>query len=96
VADLLFDLGNLVAISKAVEYAIPVYELALSYGPTNPQLVARRRDYLATVAAENPTSGEPARDATPVIMRGATIIIASGVGLCVLIWLLSVSFKRRK
>ena len=42
VADLLFDLGNVLALTLTVEHAVPVYERALEYGPPREELVRRR------------------------------------------------------
>jgi hypothetical protein len=91
VADLLFDLGNLVAVSKSVEYAVPVYELALKYGPTNPVLVAQRRDSMIRIAESS--MGTPFNPLTSVVDGG--VIIIPIIGLAMLIWMFAVVRKRR-
>jgi tetratricopeptide (TPR) repeat protein len=57
VADLLADLGCLVTRSRSLEFAIPVFELALKYGPTHPETVQRRLMHYRNVVALNPISG---------------------------------------
>jgi hypothetical protein len=47
VADLLFDLANLYALTTTVEVAQPVYDLALKFGVKSPELVNARKDYIA-------------------------------------------------
>jgi len=42
VADLLFDLGNVLALTASLEHAVVVYEKALEYGPERPELVRQR------------------------------------------------------
>lgn len=42
VANLLFDLGNLLALTTSIEHARAVYDLSLSYEPTQANLVKRR------------------------------------------------------
>jgi hypothetical protein len=42
VADLLFDLGNVLALTRTVEHAAAVYAKALEYGPRDRELVTRR------------------------------------------------------
>jgi tetratricopeptide (TPR) repeat protein len=45
VADLLFELGNLLAITRTVEHAAGIYGLALSYNPQQRELVQARVEY---------------------------------------------------
>ena len=58
VADLLFDFGNVVALTNVVEQAVPVYELAKEYGVQNPDLLDRRIAHLRGLAMANPQSGQ--------------------------------------
>jgi tetratricopeptide (TPR) repeat protein len=44
VADLLSDLGNLIAVTEYLETALPVYDLSLKYYPANLYQVLRHRD----------------------------------------------------
>ena len=44
VADLLFDLGNVLALTKTAEHAKAVYELSLAYNPTHEDIVRSRLD----------------------------------------------------
>lgn len=53
VADLLFDLGNALSLTKSLEHAIPVYDLALDYGPAREELVCARRDRAVTLSARS-------------------------------------------
>jgi tetratricopeptide (TPR) repeat protein len=46
VADLLFDLGNLVALTESIERSIPLYDQSLQYMPDNFNAVLNRRDEL--------------------------------------------------
>ena len=50
VADLIFDLANLLALTKSVEHSIAVYDLALKYQPLNADIVSQRREYLNSIA----------------------------------------------
>jgi tetratricopeptide (TPR) repeat protein len=55
VGDLLFDLGNVVAMSMTAEHAIAVYDLALTYKPPQADLVARRRAHFQEVVQSRHT-----------------------------------------
>lgn len=57
VADLLFDLGNLLSLTNIVERAIPVYEYAKEYGVQDSSLLDLRMDHLEALVAANPESG---------------------------------------
>lgn len=54
VADLLFDLSNLVALRSTVEHATPICALALSYGPERADLVQSRLDRYRELANADP------------------------------------------
>ena len=56
-ADLLFDLGNILALTRIVEQAIPVYEFAREYGVQDALLLDRRLEHLQALVAANPGSG---------------------------------------
>ncbi|MDA1054005.1 MAG: tetratricopeptide repeat protein [Planctomycetota bacterium] len=71
VADLLFDLGNVVALMKIVEQAIPIYEFAREYGMQNPTLLDRRISQLQELAASNPRSGQREGALTVGVIVGA-------------------------
>lgn len=47
---LIADLGHLAALKKSVEFAVPVYELALSYRAPQAELIGRRRDHFRSIA----------------------------------------------
>jgi tetratricopeptide (TPR) repeat protein len=49
VADLLYDLANLIAITESIERALPVYNESLKYIPVNFDLVIERRDDLKEI-----------------------------------------------
>jgi tetratricopeptide (TPR) repeat protein len=57
VGDLLTDLGNVNSITLAVEYAIPVYELALTYGTPREEIVRLRKAHFEHLSAWNLLSG---------------------------------------
>eukprot|EP00913_Durusdinium_trenchii_P023356 g21934.t1 len=57
VAELLFDLANLIAIMGPVETAIPIYRFALEYGPQNSDLVASRIEHFEELVNQNSMSG---------------------------------------
>ena len=46
---LIADLGHLAALKKSVEFAVPVYDLALTYRPPQAELIGRRRTHLAGI-----------------------------------------------
>lgn len=48
VADLLFDLGNVLALTRTMEHARAVYQLSLGYDPTHDDLVAQRLNHKET------------------------------------------------
>jgi tetratricopeptide (TPR) repeat protein len=56
VADLLADLGNLYVLNRSLERAIPIYELALEYRPTHPEIVQKRVGHFRKLVAANPKS----------------------------------------
>jgi tetratricopeptide (TPR) repeat protein len=60
VGDLLVDLGNINALIRSLEHAIPVYEFALKFGTPHEDLVHRRIEHFQSLAAANPSSGESA------------------------------------
>jgi tetratricopeptide (TPR) repeat protein len=55
VADLLFDLGNLLAFNEGVGFAASVYEMSLKFKPTRRELVARRRDFVSRLPKQPST-----------------------------------------
>lgn len=57
VGDLLFDLGNLVALTEVVEKAVPIYEFAGEYGVRDSTLTGRRVEYFRSLIAANVRSG---------------------------------------
>jgi len=52
VADLLFDLANLHATTGTLEVALPLYNMALKFGPANTELVSARRDLTAQIISD--------------------------------------------
>jgi hypothetical protein len=57
VGDLLFDLGNLVALAEVAEKAVPLYEFAEEYGVRDPTLTGRRVEHFRSLIAANVRSG---------------------------------------
>jgi tetratricopeptide (TPR) repeat protein len=54
VADLLFDWGNLLALTEVVESADAAYDLAAKYGPPRSALFAQRRAFMKDVLRRAP------------------------------------------
>ncbi len=97
VADLLFDLGNILALTRIVEQAIPVYEFAREYGVPDAPLLDRRLQHLRALVAANPESGY--FDELSRFLRIATRTLASIVAALVFLVIAGVvcwRFTRRK
>ena len=81
VGGMIADLANLLALYRSVDHAIPVYELALQYQPTQTKLIASR------LAA----SMEVRRQETPMVQGvGSGLLIAIAclaIVIAVLLWL---------
>jgi hypothetical protein len=76
VGDLLFDLGNLVALAEVAEKAVPLYEFAEEYGVKDPALTGRRVEHFRSLIAANVRSGTRDEfDPQPVII--ALVIVAT-------------------
>ena len=72
VADLLGDLGNIVALTLSVEHAKAVYDLALTYKPVHADLITKRRDFMQSLASTDP-SGIRSKVLPVVIVAGVAV-----------------------
>jgi hypothetical protein len=81
VGGMLADLGDLLSLSRSVDVAIPVYGLALNYGPPHSGVIGRRLE-VSKELVKNLRHSE-----TPVglILGGVAIALLGGAGL--LTWL---------
>jgi tetratricopeptide (TPR) repeat protein len=62
VADLLFDLGNVLALTRTKEHAQAVYQLSLGYEPTHSDLVNKRLNFKdAVIEPQKPQSPSPSK-----------------------------------
>jgi tetratricopeptide (TPR) repeat protein len=69
VADLLVDLANALAITRTLEHAAKVYELALTYAPRDTELIKRRLAYCQFVIA-HPSGGRTEDDSPRAALNG--------------------------
>lgn len=84
VGDLLVDLGNANALEVAVEFAIPVYAMAIGYGSPRQELAQLRKEHFEKMAAANPHSGKRAGvfpDFFPIAIAWGAGIFAVAMGL---------------
>ena len=90
VADLLFDLANLIALNSVVERAIPIYKLAGEFGVENESLLAQRIDYHQNLVSSNLLSGFPAFSLDTITVLNSVMVLAlAGIACCIFL-----SFKR--
>lgn len=87
VADLLFDLGNLIAITGTVEEALPFYRFAKRYGYRDPDLLKSRMEHIQGLVDSNPVSG--VRDTSLYVAIG--LIAFTSVVIILVVW-----YRRRK
>lgn len=76
VADLLFELGNLLAVTRTVEHAAVIYELALSYNPQQRELLQARVER-SNKLMRHATMREYARYGVPSALLLAIVCIAA-------------------
>lgn len=82
VADLLFDLGNVLALKDVAEPAIPVYEFAMTYGAVDGDLIESRLTQMRLLVSANPQSGQREGAHLPDwIGKGELLFVASAVTL---------------
>jgi tetratricopeptide (TPR) repeat protein len=91
-ADLLTDLGNVLALTSAVQIAAPVYELALEYEPVRADLVRARIDAIEEIVDEHPPheEGEEARNILLALAGGVAVFVVGGA------WLVRRDLRRRR
>ena len=80
VGQLIGDLGNLLALTKSIEHAIAVYDLALPFQPINSELIKARRAHLSWIALWGSFK--------------SWLLPFSILGLLILLWVRS--YRRRK
>lgn len=78
VADLLFDLGNVLALREASEHARAVYQLSLDYGPTHNALVQNRLTQKNEVKGRVFTAPATSRSYLPWALA-ALLVAAAGL-----------------
>lgn len=91
VADLLADLGNVIAATGPIESAIPVYRFALEFQPVRADLVKQRLAHFEELVRQNPVSGAPAQD----VWLWGGLIAAAGLA-CVLVIAFQAIRRRRR
>lgn len=78
VGDLLFDLGNVLALEVSVEHALAAYDLALAYGAPKARLLKQRRAHLRSLVPWKPfgsSMSSPLKIAF-VAVAGALVLLA--------------------
>ncbi len=93
VGDLLFDLANLVALTEAVENAVPINEFSEKYGVREPALLSRRLDHLQSLIATNVRSGMRQGDGDLVLVL---LIVAAAAIFVFVSLVIFIVVKRRK
>jgi len=91
-ADLLTDLGNVLALTSAIQIAQEVYDLALEYKPVRADLVSSRIDAIEEIVDEHPPheEGEEARNFMLVAAGGVVVFVVGGA------WLVRRNLRRRR
>ncbi len=84
-ASLLFDLGNLAAFEMTVEHSVAIQKLALTFQPTNADLVKRRIAYFDRIAQKTAFKKN--------MSTGLHVLIYVGGSLALALWV--ISLKRR-
>jgi hypothetical protein len=88
VGDLLTDLGNINALERSTEFAIPVYDLALRYGTPRDKITRLRKDHFAALVAANPLSGQPSREVGYTMAPFALIVVVLFAAFVLVVWVL--------
>lgn len=80
VAGMLADLADLLSMFRSVDVALPVYKLALSYGPLHAEILGRRQ------AASEEVIRSRRRFDSPVglVLTGTAVLLLGGAGLLAL------------
>lgn len=87
VGDLLFDLGNLVVLTKSVERGVAVLQLSEKYGTSRPEVLRTRLEYFRSLSPGG-TRSEPAktRGLWPEAVISPLMLAPIAIVISLLVW----------